>query len=109
MFDGFVNVVSPGAYAVSDGGGDVVGDEGKGLFYKDTRHLSCWILRIGGERLVSRGSLMRGSEGRFSLFLPEGGMRVERQRELGDGMRDDKCQKMVLAQVFAFDKRPQRT
>lgn len=80
-----VNVVSPGAYHVSDGQGDVAG-AGHGLFYKDTRHLSKFLLTVGGARPVASGRRARGSRVEFSLAAGEVG--VVRRREVGRGMEE---------------------
>ena len=60
MREGFVSVVSPGAYCVSDGAGDFDGSAGLGLFIGDVRHLSELRLRVGGARLVPLASWVRG-------------------------------------------------
>ncbi|MDQ3236086.1 MAG: hypothetical protein M3Q54_00940, partial [Actinomycetota bacterium] len=59
------SVVSPGAYAVSDGSGDFDGDAGQGLFYRDMRHLSRFVVTMNGETSVSEGFRERGSEAEF--------------------------------------------
>ena len=83
-----VSVVSPGAYCVSDAAGDVAGT-GEGLFYKDTRHLSRFVLKVDGCTLTPRGSKARGSTAEFSLAAPEGEIQVSRHRKLGGGMREE--------------------
>jgi N-terminal domain of (some) glycogen debranching enzymes len=67
LIEGFVSVVSPGAYVVSDGGGDVDGSAGQGLFYRDMRHLSGFRLEIDGEPPVPLATRVRGSEAEFVL------------------------------------------
>src|SRR3712207_3158394 len=83
-----VSVVSPGAYCVSDAAGDVAGT-GEGLFYKDTRHLSRFVLRVNGCTLVPRSTRTRGSMVEFFLTRSGGGIQVVRRRELGRGMREE--------------------
>src|SRR5918997_3036167 len=83
-----VSVVSPGAYCVSDAAGDVAGT-GEGLFYKDTRHLSRFVLKVDGCTLTPRGSKARGSTAEFSLVAAEGEIQVSRHRKLGGGMREE--------------------
>jgi glycogen debranching enzyme len=90
LLDGFVNVVSPGAYAVSDGRGDVDGSAGQGLFYRDVRHLSGFRLEVDGEPPVVLASRTRGSEAEFVLAAGgAGSIGVVRRRNLGGGMTEE--------------------
>jgi hypothetical protein len=77
-----VSVVSSGAYCVSDAAGDVAG-AGEGLFYKDTRHLSRFVLRVDGCTLAPQSARVQGSTAEFSLTAPGGGIQVVRHRRLG--------------------------
>lgn len=79
-------VVSPGAYCVSDDAGDVIGAR-EGLFYKDTRHLSRFVLKVDGRRLVPQDTRTRGSTAEFYVTRDE--IPITRCRELGGGMRED--------------------
>src|SRR5215203_3260767 len=83
-----VSVVSSGAYCVSDAAGDVAG-AGEGLFYKDTRHLSRFVLRVDGCTLAPQSARVQGSTAEFSLTAPGGGIQVVRHRKLGGGMREE--------------------
>jgi glycogen debranching enzyme len=83
-----VSLVSPGAYCGSDAAGDVVGT-GEGLFYKDTRHLSRFVLKVDDGTLAPRSTRARGSMAEFSLVAAEGEIQVSRHRELGGGMREE--------------------
>jgi glycogen debranching enzyme len=89
--EGFVSVVSPGAYCVSDGAGDFDGSAGLGLFMGDVRHLSRLRLRVGGARLVPLASWVRGSEAEFAVAAGVGpeGVDVVRRRFLGSGMEEE--------------------
>jgi glycogen debranching enzyme len=90
LIEGSVNVVSPGAYVVSDGRGDVDGSSGQGLFYRDVRHLSELRLRIDGESPVVLASRVRGSEAEFVLAAGgEESIGIVRRRYLGGGMTED--------------------
>ena len=89
MLEGSVSVVSPGGYAVSDGRGDFGGASGPGLFYGDTRHLSRFVLRVGGEAPVPLEVWVRGSEAEFVLEAGAGSIRVVRRRALGGGMDEE--------------------
>ncbi len=90
MIEGSVSVVSPGAYAVSDGGGDVDGSAGHGLFYRDVRHLSGFRLEIDDGPPVSLASRVRGSEAEFVLSAGGAkGIGVVRRRALGGGMSEE--------------------
>ena len=88
MARGFVSVVSPGAYCVSGEGGDVDGAV-QGLFYGDTRHVSRLVLLVDGEGLAPCGARVRGCVARFGESTAASGVRVERRRELGGGMREE--------------------
>jgi glycogen debranching enzyme len=81
-----VSVVSPGAYAVSDGRGDFDGSAGPGLFYRDTRHLSRFILRVDDEAPIPLEARTRGSETEFVVSAGAGSIRVVRRRALAGGM-----------------------
>src|SRR5918993_4813056 len=83
-----LSIVSPGAYCVSNAAGDVAGT-GEGLFYKDTRHLSRFVLKVDGRTLTPWGLKARGSTAEFSLVAPEGEIQVSRHRKLGGGMREE--------------------
>lgn len=85
-----VNVPSPGAYVVSDEMGDISPPD-EGLFYRDTRHLSRFVLTVDGAPLVSRGADVRGSGAEFALVSDNGevGLRVVRRRSLGGGMFEE--------------------
>ncbi len=90
MIEGLLSVVSPGAYVVSDGAGDVDGFTGQGLFYRDMRHLSGFRLEIDGEPAVPLASRVGGSEAEFVLEAGEaGGIGVVRRRSLGAGMAEE--------------------
>jgi glycogen debranching enzyme len=86
-----VSVVSSGAYCVSDDVGDFDGSAGRGLFYRDTRHLSGLRLRLGGVRPVPLASWTQGSEAEFALAASVGpeGVGVVRRRFLGGGMDEE--------------------
>ncbi|HSK98960.1 MAG TPA: glycogen debranching N-terminal domain-containing protein [Rubrobacteraceae bacterium] len=86
-----MSVVSPGAYCVSDGGGDFDGSPGRGLFYRDVRHLSAFRLRLGGMSPVPLASWVRGPEAEFVLGAGVGteGVGVVRRRTLGAGMEEE--------------------
>ncbi|MGI8858818.1 MAG: glycogen debranching N-terminal domain-containing protein, partial [Rubrobacteraceae bacterium] len=83
---GVASVVSPGAYAVSDEGGDFDGDAGQGLYYRDMRHLSGFVLRVNGEFPEPEGFRDSGPEAEFRLA--SSGLRVLRRRRVGAGMEE---------------------
>jgi glycogen debranching enzyme len=90
LLEGSVSEVSPGAYVVSDGRGDVDGSVGRGLFYRDVRHLSEFRLKIDGESPVSLASRTRGLEAKFVLAVGDSGsVGVTRRRSLGGGMNEE--------------------
>jgi len=83
---GVASVVSSGAYAVSDAGGDIHGEAGQGLFYRDMRHLSGLALRVNGEPPVSEGFRDDGAVVEFRLA--SSGLRILRHRRVGSGMEE---------------------
>ncbi len=83
---GVASVVSPGAYAVSDEGGDFDGDAGQGLYYRDMRHLSGFVLRVNGEFPEPEGFRDSGPEADFRLA--SSGLRILRRRRVGAGMEE---------------------
>jgi glycogen debranching enzyme len=90
LLEGYVSVVSPGAYVVSGGRGDVDGSVGQGLFYRDVRHLSEFRLKIDGEPPVSLDVRTRGPEAEFVLAAGgSGSVGVTRRRSLGGGMDEE--------------------
>lgn len=82
-----IGVVSPGAYTVSDEAGDFDGSGESGLFWRDMRHLSKFVLRVNGERPVPLRCEVEGSKAEFVLDLPGGSIR--RERRLGGGMEEE--------------------
>jgi glycogen debranching enzyme len=89
--DGSASVVSPGAYCVSDEVGDFDGTSGRGLYYRDVRHLSGLRLRLGGVRPIPLASWTRGSVAEFALTAGVGpeGIGVVRRRFLDGGMEEE--------------------
>ncbi len=83
---GVASVVSPGAYAVSDEGGDFDEDAGQGLFYRDMRHLSGFVLRVNGESPEPEGFRDSGPEAEFRLA--SSGLHVLRRRRVGAGLEE---------------------
>lgn len=83
-----VNIVSPGAYVVSDGAGDIGLFEGQGLFYRDVRHLSKFVIRVDG-RLPDPVERRVWSTRMEALVVAAGGLRLLRRRTLGAGMEEE--------------------
>lgn len=86
--EGAVNIVSPGAYAVSDAAGDFEGG-GHGLYFRDTRHLSRFVLTFDGKRPVAWECETQGTSAKFSLNVPGSGLNVVRRRRLGQGLAEE--------------------
>ncbi|HZY65700.1 MAG: amylo-alpha-1,6-glucosidase [Actinomycetota bacterium] len=88
-----VSIVSPGAYAVSRSGGDILASEDQGLFYRDTRYLSKFILKVNGASPTPLGYRSWGSRAEFLLTATAGGredgLGVARRRALGTGMWEE--------------------
>jgi glycogen debranching enzyme-like protein len=90
-----VTVIEHGAFAVSDGRGDIVPGSYHGFFAADTRYLSRCVLRLAGRRLdrLSAGTpvhqraafyLTNQSMGR----LPANSVTVVRDRRIDDGLTE---------------------
>lgn len=62
---------------------------GPGLFYRDMRHLSRFVLRANGETPVLLEARTWGSEAEFLMTAGAGSIRVVRRRALGGGMNDE--------------------
>ena len=86
LTSGAVSLVSPGAYAVSDERGDIDGDAGQGLFFRDMRHLSGFILGVNGESPVVEGFREGGSVAEFRLA--SSGLGILRRRRVGACMEE---------------------
>ena len=90
-----VTVIEHGAFAVSDGRGDIVPGTYHGFFAADTRYLSRCVLRLAGRRLerLSAGApdhqhaafyLTNQASGR----LPANSVTVVRDRRIDDGLTE---------------------
>jgi glycogen debranching enzyme len=92
LLNGSVWVTAGSAFCISDARGDVRGRE-EGLFYRDTRHLSRFVLRVNGEIPHLLSSESSGDCAGFYLFAPAGGSRnglsIMRRRELAGGLREE--------------------
>ncbi len=90
-----VTLVEGSTFCISTAAGNVLPDAPMGLFLRDTRVLSGWLLDVDGERLEP---LTVGSEDPFSAVFvtrsrPRPGqadstLLVLRERHVGDGMRE---------------------
>lgn len=108
MLERFVRVLSHNTFCISDPGGDVhvragerlAGSRGslshraeEGLFYRDTRHLSTFLLRVDGAAPEEVSS--RAADGHAAFFLAapangeDNGLSITRDRTLGDGLREE--------------------
>ncbi len=93
---GIVTLVEGSSFCLSDRAGDIAPDQPQGLFFRDTRILSGWQLRLDDERIEPLTAL---SEDAYrATFLGrarprrgqvEGTLLVERRRFVGAGMRED--------------------
>ena len=88
---GQVNIVSPGAYVVCDVGGDVGLSPEQGLFYRDTRHLSRYGLKVDGVSAEAMDHRKCGTGTEFCSTSAGGSGRldVSRRRTLGNGMEEE--------------------
>ena len=93
---GAITVVEGSSFCISSSSGDVLPDMTQGLFYQDTRILSCWCLRVNG--LPLEPLLPRVMEPYHALFVgrvrsapgrADSPLVVERDRLVGAGLRED--------------------
>jgi glycogen debranching enzyme len=92
-----ISILKGSAFVVSDRLGDVTSAVGNpnGLFYRDMRHLSRWLLRLNGRELdVLSAETLEYDEAVFFLVEPTGtvyrnpAMSLIRRREVAEGMRE---------------------
>jgi len=92
-----ISILKGSAFVVSDRLGDITSSVGSptGLFYRDMRHLSSWLLRLNGRELsVLSAETLEYDEAVFFLVEPTGtvyrnpAMSLIRRREVADGMRE---------------------
>lgn len=93
---GAVTVVEGSSFCISSAGGDILADLTQGLFYQDTRILSCWCLTVNG--LPLEPLLPRVLEPYRAVFIgrarsarghADSPLVVERERLVGAGLRED--------------------
>jgi len=92
-----VNILEGSTFVVSDQSGDISAgpDEPAGLFYRDTRHLSRWEVRLNGRGLEPlTGEAVEYDEAVFFLVEPTGtiyrnpSVSLLRRRHVGEGMQE---------------------
>jgi glycogen debranching enzyme len=92
-----INILEGSTFIVSDLRGDIGlwHNEMSGLFYRDTRHLSRWQIRLNGRELdVLSADTLDYDEAAFFLIEPTGTiyhnptLSLVRQRHVGDGMQE---------------------
>ena len=93
-----ISILDGSTFVVSDTHGDVEAgpDQVQGLFYRDTRFLSRWVLTVDGRRpdvlSVENGKYF---EAQFFLYPPTGTiyenpyLSIIRKRKVGDGFHED--------------------
>ncbi|HEY0485385.1 MAG TPA: glycogen debranching N-terminal domain-containing protein [Mycobacteriales bacterium] len=91
---GVVTLVEGSTFCISGRTGDVWADSPQGLFFRDTRILSHWRLRIGGEAaqvltVVPDEPYRRMFVARVASPGSGSDLLLERVRFVGDGMRED--------------------
>jgi glycogen debranching enzyme len=94
---GQISILEGSTFIVSKENGDIDAamDATDGLFYRDTRHLSRWDLRINGRELAALSAeVIEYDEVFFFLIEPTGSMyrnpslSVVRRRHVGEGMQE---------------------
>src|SRR5918999_2212341 len=93
-----ISILDGSTFVVSDRSGDIDAspDQPHGLFFRDTRFLSRWILRLEGRPLeVLSTDDIDYFSAQFFLYPPTGTIyknpefSVIRQRAVGDGVHED--------------------
>ena len=91
-----VTLVEGPAFLVCDLGGSVSAEHGEGLFFRDTRFLSSYSVRVNGDEPepLARSMAEPYSATFISRSLPPAGradsdLLIERRRYVGRGMRED--------------------
>ncbi len=97
MRAGQISILEGSTFVVSDANGDIDAgtDTTDGLFYRDTRHLSRWDLRLNGRSLSALSAeVIEYDEVFFFLIEPTGtiyrnpSLSVVRRRHVGEGMQE---------------------
>ena len=89
LADTRTNVLMAGdIFAVFDRHGDfgTTASTGQGLFYKESRHLSKWVLRFARDCFLLLGSNVTADNARLSVDLTNPEMRLSEQRTLRRGL-----------------------
>lgn len=91
-----VTLVEGSAFLICSAGGEVSPDSAEGLFFRDTRFLSSFVMRINGERPEA---LARSTPDPYSATFvgrarprvgrADSDLMIERRRYVGRGMRED--------------------
>jgi glycogen debranching enzyme len=91
-----VTLVEGSAFLISSPGGEVAPESAEGFFFRDTRFLSLWALRINGDipQTLARStpdpySATFVSRARPHLGRADSNIMIERRRYVGRGMRED--------------------
>ena len=93
-----LSILDGSTFVVSDRRGDIDAkpDEPQGLFYRDTRFLSRWVLTAGGRRLEALSTDdVDYFSAQFFLVIPRStvyenpNVSIIRQRFVGDGLHED--------------------
>ena len=93
-----ISILDGSTFAVSDSRGDMDArpDQPHGLFFRDTRFLSRWVLRLEGQNLeVLSTDDIEYFSAQFFLYPPTGtiyknpDLSLIRQRSVGDGLHED--------------------
>jgi glycogen debranching enzyme len=92
--DGMVTLIEGSTFCISGRSGDVVPGSVQGLFYRDTRILAGWQVRVQGT-VPQVVMVLHGEpyQARFVSRVPVGDRQaellIERTRYVGDGMREE--------------------
>jgi glycogen debranching enzyme len=90
-----VAITSGRSFLLSDCLGDIVPSTRQGLFFADTRFLSCYCLTLSGQRMVRLGGSQLGAD-RAKFYatnpdlpgIPAGTLTIERERVLNGRLTD---------------------
>jgi glycogen debranching enzyme len=93
---GSVTLVEGASFAISASSGDIEPSGPQGVFFEDTRFVSTWKIRLDGEELQDLAVISRTpfsatfvSRGKPRQGQSDSTVLVERNRYVGNGMRED--------------------
>src|SRR5665213_4161607 len=91
-----VTLVEGTSFAISSAGGDIESEGAQGLFFDDTRFVSCWRVRLNGAGLENLAVIAHNpfnatflSRGQPQKGRADSTIVIVRNRLVGNGMREE--------------------